>query len=134
MKKLFVLATMILSFSVMTLNVSAQTKTSADKSTQVQTQQTGPAMNGNCANNPNKGACNYQQCKGKTGNCDKFIDKNGDGKCDNCTGGTCSKGKCSGKGAPKGDCCGKGSGNGCGMQHHGNGPCQINKTAQPVKK
>ena len=134
MKKLFVLAAMFLSFSVMTISVSAQAKASADKATQVQTQPSGQTVNGNAVDKTNNGVCNHQQAKAKSGNCSKFVDKNGDGKCDNCTGGTCSKGACSGKCAPQGNCCAKGSGNGCGMKHNGNGSCQMGKTVQPEKK
>ena len=55
-----------------------------------------------------------------------FVDKNGDGKCDNCgtpgkckgTGNCIGKGQCNGKGQGKGNCCGQGQQhkNGCGNQ------------------
>ena len=130
MKKLFVLAALILGFTVMITTVSAQTKASSDKSTAVQTQKSG-----NVVDNNHDGICDHQQAKGKSGGCTKFVDKNNDGKCDNCVNGTCSKGNCSGKCAPKGNCGTKGSCNGCGNHDgKGKGACMNGKAVQPEKK
>lgn len=127
MKKLIVLAGSILCFSLVNLTVSAQTASSPDKSTTVQTQQTAQPAQGKFTDANKDGVCDNHQAKAKNTSCKEFTDKNGDGKCDNCTGkGTCTKGTCGGQKA----------GNGCGqgMQHqHGKGGCTA-PCKTPCKK
>ena len=130
MRKVFILATLLLGFAVMTTTVSAQTKSTAGKATKIQTQKSG-----NNVDNNRDGICDHQQVKGKTGNCTKFVDKNNDGKCDNCVNGTCSKGNCNGKCAPQGNCAARSSCNGCNKHNgKGNGASVQTKTGQPEKK
>lgn len=117
MKKMIVLAGLILGFSVMTMSVSAQAAASADKSTTVQSQQASPASQGKFVDTNKDGICDNHQNSVKNGKCTNFIDKNGDGKCDNCKGdGTCVKGNCCGKEMGKGNCCPSKSGQGMQKQ------------------
>ena len=133
MKKLIVLTGLILGLSVMTLNTSAQTTASPDKSATAQTSQTAAPGQGKFVDNNKDGVCDNHQNMAKAGKCSQFTDKNGDGKCDNCQGnGNCGKGNCA---KATGNCCGNGPGKGMGMQHrNGQGNCPRNATVQPDKK
>lgn len=113
MKRLFVLAGLILGFSIIAMSVSAQTSATSDKSAGIQTQQPAKACQGKTVDTNKDGACVNHQKDGKTANCTQYVDKNGDGKCDNCQGkGTCVKGTCIGKGDAKANCCPPGCGKG----------------------
>ena len=94
------------------------------------------------ANDANKaGTCVNHDAKGPCAQGKNFVDKNGDGKCDNCgstgtckgTGNGCGKGPACGSGCSKG----QGTGTGCGQGHqHRNGCTQQGNTApaaQPKK-
>jgi hypothetical protein len=113
MKRLVVLAGLILGFSIITMSVSAQTTAASDKSATTQTQKAAPACQGKTVDTNNDGACVNHQKDGKTANCTQYVDKNGDGKCDNCQGkGTCIKETGCGKGNTKADGCPPGCGKG----------------------
>ena len=111
-------------FTGMTFSQVASTATPAKASTKSTT--TAPAKvvdtnkDGTYDKNDSKGTC----AQGKN-----FVDKNGDGKCDNC-GGT---GKCNGTGCGKGqgksNCCGQGQKQGSGCTK----PCGNTPATQPKK-
>jgi hypothetical protein len=87
----------------------AQVASTAKSSTKSTTEITGKVSDGGktagCANHEAKGACAQGQ---------KFVDKNGDGKCDNCglTGKCKETGNCVTKGNNCGTSCDKGKGTG----------------------
>jgi hypothetical protein len=121
MKRVIILAGLILGFSVMTMSVSAQTA-STDKAKDTKEQQAAPATKGQFTDANKDGVCDNYQSKAKNGKCANFTDKNKDGICDNCLGkGNCQKGNCCGKGSGNMNCNGNGPGKGCGpgMQNRG---------------
>jgi len=75
------------------------------------------------------GVCDNRETKGAGAPGKNFVDKNGDGKCDNCG----NTGNCKGSG----NCCGKGpgKGTGCGNGHqHRHGCGSAAGTTSPPKK
>ncbi|MBE0647452.1 MAG: hypothetical protein IH596_06695 [Bacteroidales bacterium] len=137
MKKLVLISGMILAIIFITGQSNAQTEQSQDKTVKAQTTQTTP---GNFIDKNGDGICDNHQAKGKNANCAKFVDGNGDGVCDNCKGtGNCGQGNCCGKGMQKGNCQGMNKadccGKGKGHQHRqGMKNCQKQTTPQPEKK
>jgi len=90
------------------------------------------------------GICDHHEAKCTQAQGKNFVDKNGDGKCDNCG----SAGKCSGSGCGKGNWIGQGcgksqgkgncgqgqnSGQGCGQGHQHKNGCTMQGT-QPATK
>ncbi len=140
MKKLAFITGMIVGIAFLATSVNAQTASNQDKTAKVETTQTSQPTAGNFVDKNGDGICDNHQAKGKQANCAKFVDANGDGVCDNCKGnGNCGQGNCCGKGMQKGNCQGMNQGNGCakgtGHQHrHGQQNCQKQATPQPEKK
>lgn len=131
MKKLIVLAGLVLGFSFITMTLTAQTA-SPDKSANAQSQQSSAGAKGTFVDNNKDGVCDHHQATGKGDGCTKFVDKDGDGKCDTCLGkGNCVKGNgC--KGNAKAGCCPKScQGNG---NHHGNGSGSCGQGAGKTDK
>ena len=121
MKRVIILAGLILGFSVMTMSVSAQT-TSTDKAKDTKEQQAAPATKGQFTDANKDGVCDNHQGMVKDGKCTGFTDKDKDGKCDicQCPAKDCKE-ICAGKGKAEMKCggakgCG-GCGKGSGMQH-----------------
>lgn len=90
------------------------------------------------------GICDRHEAKCTQPQGKNFVDKNGDGKCDNCG----SAGKCNGSGCGKGNCSGQGcgksqgkgncgqgqnNGKGCGQGHQHKNGCTMQGT-QPATK
>jgi len=140
MKKLILITGMVIGMTFLVSSVNSQTTQSSEKAPKVQTTQTSQPATGNFVDKNGDGICDNHQTRGKQANCAKFIDKNGDGVCDNCKGnGNCGQGNCCGKGMKKGDCPNMNKGNCCGkgMGHqHRNGQNNCPKTTptQPEKK
>ncbi|NQT78165.1 MAG: hypothetical protein HQ565_10655 [Bacteroidetes bacterium] len=140
MKKLTLITGIIIIMAFLAGTVNAQSTQSPDKSTKDQTTQTDQKTPGNFVDKNGDGLCDNHQNKGKLGKCIKFVDENGDGICDNCTGnGNCGQGNCCEKGMQNGKCSAKNKGNCCskGMgQKHSQGQknCQQATPAEPEKK
>lgn len=133
MKKLTLITGMIIMMAFLAGTTNAQSTQSSDKSTKIQTEQSGQKTPANFVDKDGDGVCDNHQNKGKLGKCAKFVDGDGDGVCDNCTG----NGNCCGKGMQNGKCSNakKGNGNCKGQQHqHGQKNCQNATPAQPDKK
>ena len=140
MKKLLLMSALILGIIFITGKSNAQTTQSPDKATKAQTTQTGQNTSGNFIDKNGDGVCDNFQNRGKQPNCAKFVDANGDGVCDNCKGnGNCGHVNCCGKSMQKGNCPGMNKGNCCGKgiehQHrHGWKHSQQTTPSQPGKK
>jgi len=137
MKKFILASALIIGILFISGTTSAQTGQSQDKTVQTPTTQT---TQGNFIDKNGDGICDNHQAKGKQANCAKFVDSNGDGVCDNCKGnGNCGQGNCCGKEMQRGNCQGMNQSNCCGKgtghQHrHGQQNCQQGATPQPEKK
>jgi len=140
MKKLVLVSALILGIIVITGKTNAQTTQSPDKATKVQTSQTDQNTRGSFVDKNGDGVCDNHQTRGQQAKCAKFVDENGDGVCDNCKGkGTCGQGNCCGKGMQKTNCPGMSKGNCCGkgmghQHHHGWNHSRQVTTPDPEKK
>ncbi len=120
MKKLAIIASLMLTLIFLNASVMGQSTTVKSSKDQSSCCKMGPKGNGGCTNmkdgktgtNGNGCCVNMKDCK--SGSCANFVDKNKDGVCDNCK---------SGKGNCASNCTGKGK-----MKN-----CQ-NNTADPEKK
>jgi len=117
MKKLVLLSTLILGITFFSAQIVAQTTQSPEKSVKAQTTQTNQNGPGNFVDKNGDGICDNHQARGSQANCANFVDANKDGICDNYKGkGNCGQGNCCGKGMQKGNCKGMKQGNCPGMQ------------------
>lgn len=113
--RIFLTFILLAFFSGMTFSQAAATDNSAQTDTK---SVTAPTDKSDISKNS---CCAKPAMQGKN-----FVDKNGDGKCDNCgTTGKCKgTGTCNGKGQGFGSGCGKGQGAAkCGGQGHQHGNC-----------
>jgi hypothetical protein len=134
-KRILMTFAILVFFAGMTFSQSASTTVPAKDAAK----QDLTAAPGKLVDNDKNGTCAKHDAKGTCSQGKNFVDKNGDGKCDNC-GGT---GKCDGTNCGKGQKCGsgcgqgQGKGNGCGQgQKQGSGctkPCGNAPAAQPNK-
>jgi hypothetical protein len=127
MKKVMILAGLVIGFSLMTMTVSAQ-KANTTNTKSNQTQQAAP-VKGQFVDSNHDGICDNHQGMMKNGKCANFVDKNNDGKCDNCQA-KCGQGNacCKGKGQSTG--CGQGMGM---KNQHGQGNCPMQNSSKPAK-
>ena len=137
MKKLILITGMIIMITFVASSVNAQSTQSPDKATKNQTAQTDKNVKGTMANTDGKVVCDHKQhCKGNE-KCSKFLDGNGDGVCDNCTGNeNCCKENCCKKSMKKGECAGMKTANCCSKGHkhgHGSKKCQPAECSKPGK-
>lgn len=120
MKKLIATAGFLLIILFITGTVNAQSAQSPEKEVKAQTAQSGQTTPGNFVDKNGDGICDNHQgknlkAKNCQGTCTGFTDANGDGVCDNCKGqANCGQGNCCGKAMQKGNCQGMGQGNCCG--------------------
>jgi hypothetical protein len=106
MKRLFVLAGMILGFSVITMSVSAQTATSTEKSNGTQSQQPAKTCQGKIVDSNKDGICDNHQSGDKAAKCITVAEKKGETGCGKCSvKSTCSKKSCCGSGSTNANCC-----------------------------
>ncbi|MBN1199363.1 MAG: hypothetical protein JXA23_08425 [Bacteroidales bacterium] len=143
MKKLVLLPALIFGIVFIAGQTLAQTTQSPEKSTKAQTTQTTQTTQntpGNFVDKNGDGICDNHQARGNQANCANFVDANKDGVCDNYKGkGNCGQGNCCGKGMKKGNCPGMQKGNCCGKgmgnQHrNGQNNPQPATTPEPEKK
>jgi len=138
MKKLILITGMMIGIAFLAGTLNAQSTQNADKSTKAQTTQTDQKTPGNFVDKNGDGVCdNKPNCCTKE-KCTKFVDENGDGICDNCKT-NCGQGNCCGKGMQNGKCATENKSNCCnkgmGQQHrHGQKSCQQATPAEPEKK
>jgi hypothetical protein len=133
MKKLVMIIGLTAGIFFLAAQTQAQTTQSPDKSATVQTQQTTPAPAGTFVDKNGDGICDNHQQQGKNAQCTGFVDKNGDGKCD-CQGakGCCGKENCCMKGNQGKNCPGHGQANGCGKgNQYRNCMRSCQQTSQP---
>ena len=114
---------MLVFFTGMTFSQTASTAIPAKATAKSTTAAPGKSADAN-----KNGICDQRDAKGCCPQGKNFVDKNGDGKCDNCgTAGKCKEaGNCSGaKGKGCGSVCGKGQGKGncCGQGNQGPKGC-----------
>jgi len=120
MKKLIVMSVLIMGIVFVSGQSFAQTTQSTQKDPKVQTTQTSQNTPGNFVDKNGDGVCDNHQTRGTQAKCAKFVDANGDGVCDNCKG----KGNCG-----QGNCCKNGMGN-----QYRHGQCNPSDTTAPKAK
>jgi len=117
MKKVIVLASLILGFTLTSMSVSAQTAAKTATPQKQQTTQTTQTQKSKFIDQNHDGVCDRHQ-KGKNMQCGSFTDKNGDKICDNCQGkGTCTKGTSCPRTADCKSACPSSQGKSCCGQH-----------------
>lgn len=117
MKKLVLLSVLISGIVLIAGQTMAQTTQSPEKSTKAQTTQTNQNVPRNFVDKNGDGICDNHQARGTQSNCANFVDTNKDGVCDNYKGkGNCGQGNCCGKGMQKDNCKGMRKSNCPGMQ------------------
>ena len=107
------ISTSLLMFLVISLNAQNAPTPVTDKQP---TTAKPTATPGKFAYNNKNGVCDNREARQTTGHGKNFVDKNGDGICDNyqnCKAGK-SNGNCCGQGNHNGNCNGQGKGNCCG--------------------
>mgnify|MGYP007047061820 FL=1 len=111
---------MILGVIFIAAKSNAQSAQSPDEATKVQTTQTAQNTSGNFVDKNGDGVCDNHQNHGKQATCAKFVDGNGDGVCDNGKGeGKCGHATSCGKGMQKANCEGMQKSNCEGMSKAG---------------
>lgn len=135
MKKLVLMSGMVLVIIFITVKSNAQATQSTDKAVKAQTTQAGQNTSQNFVDKNGDGICDNHQARGQQANCSKFTDANGDGVCDNCKGnGNCGQGNCCGKSMQQGNCQGMQKSN-CVGNNKGNccgkGTGQQHRHGQP---
>lgn len=138
MKKLVLMSALIFGIIFITVKSNAQTTQSPDKAVKAQTTQTGQNTSPNFVDKNGDGICDNHQTRGKQAQCAKFVDANGDGVCDNCKG-NCNNGQgnCCGKGMKQGNCQGMQKSNCPGMNKGnccGKGTGNQNRHGQNCQK
>jgi hypothetical protein len=116
-KRITVLLAIMSFIAVQGFSQNASTSVGTTNSTISQT--AASTTPGKIADNDKVGVCDKHQAKMINGKCANWVDKNGDGICDNCKSNCQGKGNCKGSGMGcqkgQGNCC-KG-GNGCQMKN-----------------
>jgi len=130
MKKLTLITGIIIMIAFLAGTVNAQSTQSDEKATLAQTDQ---KTSSNFIDKNGDGVCDNNPDCCKNGKSTKFVDENGDGICDNCKGKeNCGQGNCCGKEMKKGECTTKAKAN-CCSKDKGHKSCNQKKSGDKAK-